>query len=243
MLYLSRLILNVRDRYARQDLGDVHQLHRTILGAFPQAPDAAPARQHFGILFRAEPIPDQPLLARILIQSSHAPSWSHLPPGYLAPAPDDRGNPAVRPLDGEYERLIPGITLRFRLRANPTQRIGKQNEQQDEKWRGKRVELRREEDQLRWIGRKAEQGGFRLLSIATRPDLADVRISPSAKVIGVRSKEPTRPRMTFGAALFEGLLQVQDVERFRQTLITGVGSGKAYGFGLLSIASLPGGAA
>jgi hypothetical protein len=31
---------------------------------------------------------------------------------------------------------------------------------------------------------------------------------------------------------------VQDVERFRQTLISGIGSGKAYGFGLLSIATL-----
>jgi CRISPR system Cascade subunit CasE len=243
MLYLSRLILNVPDRRARQDLSDVHQLHRTILGAFPEAHDSDTARQHFGILFRAEPMPDQPLLARILVQSSHEPNWSHLPLGYLAPAPDDRGNPAVRPLDGEYERLVPGMMLRFRLRANPTQRIGKNNQQQDEKWRGKRVELRREEDQLMWIGRKAEQGGFRLLSIATRPDLADVRISPQAKVVGVRSKEPTRPRMTFGATLFEGLLQVQDVERFRQTLITGVGSGKAYGFGLLSIASISGGAA
>jgi CRISPR system Cascade subunit CasE len=243
MLYLSRLIVNVRDRVARQDLGDVHQLHRTILGAFPQAPDSDTARQHFGILFRAEPIPDQPLLARILVQSSYEPTWSHLSPGYLAPAPDDRGNPAVRPLDGEYERLVAGMMLRFRLRANPTQRISQNNQQQDEKWRGKRVELRREEDQLRWIGRKAEHSGFRLLSIATRPDLVDVCISPQAKVIGVRSNEPTRPRMTFGAALFEGLLQVQDVDRFRHTLMTGVGSGKAYGFGLLSIASISGGAA
>lgn len=242
MLYLSRLMLNMRDQHVRQDLANVHELHRTILGAFPQAPDSKTARQHFGILFRAEPVADQPLLARILVQSSYEPNWSHLLPGYLAPTPDDRGNPAVRPLDGEYERLMPGMTLRFRLRANPTQRISPKREQRDEHWHGRRVELRREEDQLTWLGRKAEQGGFRLLSIATRPDLADVRISPQAKVIGVRSNEPTRPRMTFGAALFEGRLQVQDVERFRQTLITGVGSGKAYGFGLLSIASIPGAA-
>jgi len=236
MLYLSRLILNLRDRYARQDLADVHELHRTILGAFPAAPDSNTARQHFGILFRAEPLPDQPLQARILVQSAHEPDWSRLRAGYLAPATDDRGNPAVRALDGEYERLAAGMKLRFRLRANPTQRIGKGNTDQAEKWRGKRVELRREKDQLRWIGRKAEQGGFRLLSVATRPGLADVRISPQANVVGNRRAD--RTTMTFGAALFEGLLEVQDIERFRHTLSTGIGSGKAYGFGLLSIATL-----
>jgi CRISPR system Cascade subunit CasE len=42
--------------------------------------------------------------------------------------------------------------------------------------------------------------------------------------------------MTFGSVLFEGVLQVTDPDGFRETLATGIGSGKAYGFGLLSIA-------
>ncbi|HEX6291262.1 MAG TPA: type I-E CRISPR-associated protein Cas6/Cse3/CasE [Herpetosiphonaceae bacterium] len=240
MLYLSRLMLNVRDRNVRRDLADVQQLHRTILRAFPSVPEGVSAREHFGILFRAEPVTDQPLVVRVLVQSTHTPDWSHLLTGYLAPPADDRPNPAVRQLL-DYDHVVAGMTLRFRLRANPTQRIGKGNLEQDVKWRGKRVELRREADQLTWIGRKAEQGGFRLLSIATRPDLADVRISPQAKVVGARSKDPIRKPMTFGAVLFEGLLQVQDRDRFRQTLIAGIGSGKAYGFGLMSIGTSRGG--
>jgi CRISPR system Cascade subunit CasE len=238
MLYLSRLILNLRDRNARRDLADVQQLHRTILRAFPETPDRdKKAREYFGVLFRAEPLPDQPLAARVLVQSAYQPDWSHLLSGYLAPPLDDRPNPAVRAVD-DYDRIVAGMALRFRLRANPTQRIGKNNTDQDEKWRGKRVELRREEDQYSWIARKAEQGGFRLLKVATRADLENVRISPQANVVGYRSHEPLRPKMTFGVALFEGLLEVQDVERFRQTLISGIGSGKAYGFGLLSIATM-----
>ena len=237
MLYLSRLILNLRDRHARQDLADVQQLHRTILKAFPLAPDSQMARQHFGILFRAEPMPDQPLLARMLVQSSHEPDWSHLPTGYLAPSSAGHANPAVRRID-DYALIVAGMTLRFRLRANPTKRISKYDPEQKTEWHSKRVELRSEHEQLTWITRKAEQGGFRLLSIATRPDLANVRISPQAKVAGARGKGSDRTNMTFGATLFEGLLEVQDVERFQQTLSTGIGSGKAYGFGLLSIATL-----
>src|SRR3954468_2412135 len=102
MLYLSRLILNLRNQHARQDLADVHELHRTVLRAFPAAPKPDAARQHFGILFRAEPMPDRPLAARVLVQSSYRPDWSHLPPDYLTSAPDARGNPALRSLDGEY---------------------------------------------------------------------------------------------------------------------------------------------
>ncbi len=242
MLYLSRLLLNLRSRHARHDLADVQQLHCTILNAFPEAPDKKVARQHFGVLFRAEPLPDQPLVARVLVQSTHEPNWSHLPPEYLAPPIDDRPSATFRAVD-DYARIVAGIKLHFRLRANPTQRISKTNTDQDEKWRGQRVELRKEADQLEWIARKAEQGGFGLLSVATRRDLADVRISPQANVTGYRTENLERRKMTFGAVLFEGVLEVQDVDRFRQTLIAGIGSGKAYGFGLLSVASLSGGAA
>ena len=71
------------------------------------------------------------------------------------------------------------------------------------------------------------------------PDVADVRVAPESKVLGwreVRDEINSKRRLTFGAALFEGVLEIMDAEVFRQTLAEGIGSGKAYGFGLLSIA-------
>lgn len=238
MPYLSRLILNLRSTYARQDIADVHQLHRTIMRAFPAAPDPDMARQHFGVLFRAEALAEQPLAMRVLVQSRHLPNWSHLPLDYLAPAPDERGNPAVRSLDAEYEQIAVGMTLRFLLRANPTRRISQSNRAQGEQWRGKRVELRDDRDRLEWLERKAKAGGFALLSVATRPDLPDTRVSPQPNAIGYRRRDAERAKLTFGAVVFEGLLEVRDLARFRETLLDGIGSGKAYGFGLLSIATV-----
>ncbi len=72
-MYLSRLILDVRQPRVRRDLSDVYRLHRTILSAFPQAPDNVPARAHFGILYRIEPISDMPWLVRLLVQSREQP--------------------------------------------------------------------------------------------------------------------------------------------------------------------------
>lgn len=240
MVYLSRLLFNLHNHQARTDLADVKEMHKTIMNAFPLAPDQKVVRQHFGVLFRAESVPDQPLVARVLVQSTYKPDWSHLVPGYLAPAPDSRGNPAVRPLDDDYAHLRIGAQLRFRLRANPTQRIGKNNMDQHERWRGKRVELPDEEAQLKWLHRKAEQGGFQLLSVAPVATPVDVRMQQQPNALGDRAKQRQRKHLTFGATMFEGWLSVHDVNRFRQTLIEGIGSGKAYGFGLLSIATVRG---
>lgn len=241
MLYLSRLLLNLRDRVARHDLGDIHELHRTILRAFPDAPNPATARQHFGILFRVDPLAEPPWQARLLVQSTYRPDWSFLPEGYLAPSSDERGNPAVRELEDEYGRIVSGTILRFRLRANPTKRISAHNsEERTTKWHGKRVDLRREEDQIAWLHRKAEQSGFRLLAVDVAPDVPDVRVMPQAGAYGYRRIDGKRQKLTFGAVVFEGRLEVQDVERFRSALIEGIGSGKAYGFGLLSVAGQPG---
>jgi len=42
--------------------------------------------------------------------------------------------------------------------------------------------------------------------------------------------------MAFGAALFEGVLEVAEAAAFGAALREGVGPGKAFGFGLLSVA-------
>jgi CRISPR system Cascade subunit CasE len=52
----------------------------------------------------------------------------------------------------------------------------------------------------------------------------------------VGRKPPGPHRMTFQSVRFEGLLTVIDPERFCQTLAAGIGSAKAFGFGLLSVA-------
>lgn len=239
MIYLSRLILDTRSSQVRRDIGDCHQLHRRLMRAFPDIEATPAARAHLGILYRTEAMPQEPRLLRVLVQSSVAPDWSRLPASYLGPAPDDRGNPAIRNVDEEYQRLVNGLQIRFRLRANPTRRISRANTEQAEKWRGKRVEIRDEAEQLAWLARKGEQGGFRLLNVASVPDMPDVRSSMQEKVRGKRPEHPDAParQLRFGAVLFEGHLEVTDADRFRNTLQSGIGSGKAFGFGLLSIAT------
>ncbi|HWQ33230.1 MAG TPA: type I-E CRISPR-associated protein Cas6/Cse3/CasE [Blastocatellia bacterium] len=235
-MYLSRLILNPRSRAVRNDLSDCRGLHRTILSAFPQAiKDQGGARAEFGVLFRADAEPRSGRIT-LLVQSQTEPDWSRLPQDYLLDDADELDNPAVKQVDDKYNALSKGLRLRFRLRANPTRRLPLLIENRVGKERGKRVEIFREEEQLAWLRRKGEQHGFRLLAARVNPNVLNARANPEGKVIGWR--ERSQPPMKFGSVLFEGELEIADAEKFRQTLAQGIGSGKAYGFGLLSIAPL-----
>jgi CRISPR system Cascade subunit CasE len=230
MIYLSRLCLNGRNRLVRQDVADCREMHRTVLRAFPRAPEGAAPGDAFGVLYRLETGGQG--RPRLLVQSVQVPDWSEIAAfeGYLDPeAPGE--NPDVKEVGGLYGALQPGHTLRFRLRANPTKRVGKSGEAN---WVGKRVDLRTEEEQLSWLVRKGEAGGFAVVLAQASPDVPNVRTVPEGAVIGDRRRDSRA--MTFGSVLFEGLLRVTDPDRFRMALREGIGSGKAYGFGLLSVA-------
>jgi CRISPR system Cascade subunit CasE len=235
-MYLSRLVLNPGSRAVRNDLSDCRGLHRTILSAFPQAnKEQGGARAEFGVLFRADANSHSGRIT-LLVQSQTEPDWSQLPKDYLLDDFDELENPAVKRVDKSYDALSEGMRLRFRLRANPTRRLPLLIENRVGKERGKRVEIFGEEDQLDWLRRKGEQHGFRLLAACVNPNVVNARANPEGKIIGWR--EHSQPPMKFGSALFEGELEVVNAEAFREALRNGIGSGKAYGFGLLSVASI-----
>jgi len=225
MLYLSQLIVDGRCREARHDLGDCHALHQRVLMGFPDVAGSVAARERFGVLYRSEPMDGG---ARILVQSRDRPDWSRLPAGYL------RG-PALGPkrVDETYERIAVGQELVFRLRANPTRRIAERNTTQAARWRGKRVDVRGEHEQVAWLRRKGEAAGFVLLEVRAKGGVADTRTLGTAERVRGRSDDH---QLTFRSVVFEGRLRVTDAGQFRDALETGIGSGKSFGFGLLSIA-------
>jgi CRISPR system Cascade subunit CasE len=233
-MYLSRLVLNPRSRAVRNDLGDCRDLHRTILSTFPQAQkDQGGARAEFGLLYRADTEARSGRIT-LLVQSSAKPVWSRLPKDYLLNDFDEFDNPAVKRVDESFDALRKGMRLRFRLRANPTKRLPLLIENRMGKERGKRVDIFGEENQLAWLARKAGEHGFRLLAARVNPNIVNARVNSEDKVVGWRTR--SEPPMKFGSALFEGELEITDAEAFKRTLAEGIGSGKSYGFGLLSVA-------
>lgn len=234
MTYLSRIILDQRNPQVRRDLADRQALHRSVMRAFlDHAPGGAPARTQLAVLYRVEPLPDTPRYVRLLVQSAAAPRWSQFAPACLGPSPDARGNPAVRRIDDAYAQIAAGTTYTFRLVANPTKRIAMRR---DDPLHGKRVHLLHEAEHLAWLARKAADHGFRLAESASAADALAVRVTSLPRVYGYRPQADAG-LLTLGGVRFDGRLTVVDPTAFVAALIHGIGSGKAYGFGLLSIAS------
>ncbi len=242
-MYLSQLVLEPgRETYRL--LGDIHALHRLIMRGFPQGANGR-AREEFGVLFRIEPSgPGEPV--RVLVQSRVRPDWPELE-GIAVLGP--------KPLDRLLGSVGPGSVYRFRLRANPTRRVHPKAAEGKDEARGraraerpesvgKRVAIYGDERRLAWLARQAAQHGFRLLEV----EVGDARL-PNAGVfgrdrgeywIGERRGAGSARRVVVESALFEGVLEVTDPERFRAALERGIGPAKAFGCGLLSIAPFRG---
>lgn len=92
----------------------------------------------------------------------------------------------------------------------------------------KRVPLKTKEDLRKWIDRKSEQCGFAISS------LKPLEIGP---VVDTYFKK-RRAKGYHSSVVFRGVLEVTDSEKFIKTYLNGIGSAKAFGFGLFLLAPL-----
>jgi len=229
-MYLSRLLLNPRSKEVRRDQADCHVLHARVMAAFPQASSGNGARSEYSVLFRV----DRGTNPVLYVQSAEPPDWSSLPHAYLLYHGKD--NPACKSVAKQYECLRSGMVLRFRLRANPTKKIETKTGPDGRRCNGKRVDIQSEEDQIKWLMRKGQASGFELMRVLGDGDVVDVRVLQEPKVEGVKASDPQSKPMTFGSVLYEGHLRIVDHSLFLHAVKSGIGPGKAYGFGLLSLA-------
>jgi CRISPR system Cascade subunit CasE len=114
----------------------------------------------------------------------------------------------------------------FQLCANPTKKIASKADGTVTK-NGRRVPLGKREELVDWIKRKGEQGGF-LVNEGT------LRTFSRRREYFVKKGRPG----LHSAVEFQGVLTVTDPARFHETFTRGIGSAKAFGFGLLVIARI-----
>ncbi len=117
---------------------------------------------------------------------------------------------------------------RFSLLANPTKKLRVDNADGSRKKNGRRVPVVRREELVAWLQRKAEAGGFHVNADSLRT------ISRGREFF----HKDGRSHGTHAAVEFQGELTVTDPAQFRATVAAGVGSAKAFGFGLLVMAPI-----
>ncbi|MGW2654411.1 type I-E CRISPR-associated protein Cas6/Cse3/CasE [Streptomyces sp. NPDC001478] len=227
MTHLTRCPLNpVR---ARRLTGSPQRLHAAVAAAFPPPPGGQTTGHR--VLWRLEEKDNQPTL---LILSPTPPDLTHLveQAGWPRLATPDAPGWDTRPYTPLLEHLHTGMRLRFRLTANPTRAVHRPGR------RGVRTALTTPADQIQWLLDRAAAAGF------TIP--VDKGISSAGTCVTVSATRALRfPRTTnsgarrevhLRTATYDGLLDVVDPDALRRTLTDGIGHGKAYGCGLLTLA-------
>jgi CRISPR system Cascade subunit CasE len=219
-MYLSQLILNDRNPKVRRHLSNIHDLHRGIMLAFPDE-QREQARADWHVLFRLEP--DSNIL---LVQSAIEPDWGRLPNEYLI----DRHSKLFAPEVSQFpiDRLF-----QFRLKANPSKR---------NKETKKTMGLYFQPDQVAWLQRQADRHGFGVESIDTIPspnlwgskDKSKTVEDDSPALLGKKNQHHIKVH----TVLFQGILKVQDPSLLVSAIQQGIGRGKSYGCGLLSLSRI-----
>ena len=188
----------------------------------PPADDALPrrlgptARNALGVLFRIEDAAGPARSPRILLQSREHPDPSRLPAGYGTTTKD------ISALIG---LLSNGLTVRYRIDANPVRKPGHTTKAATG---AKAVIPLSGADADDWWARQAEErSGLKLTSTHTTP-LTAAR--------GERHQDKHQIRHT--RTRFEGTAVVTDHTTLQQRILEGIGRGKSYGCGLLSLAPL-----
>ena len=126
------------------------------------------------------------------------------------------------------DRISEGSRWHFRLIANPT--VSK-TERNGTDARGKVYGHITPEYQKKWLLDRADRHGFSL-------DEEAFRVVRSQWLRFRKGSDGGRP-VTLLAVTYEGTLSVTDPELFCQVLVNGLGRGKAYGLGMLTVVNLP----
>ena len=148
----------------------------------------------------------------------------------LIVSPVDPSRPDWCPPESWQSKPIPDTYFSRRryalqLCANPTKKITKLGADGSPTKNGKRVPLRTREEFVGWITRKGDQGGFTVDEDTLRTFSRGREYFEKQGMHGMHS-----------AVEFQGVLSVTDPAKFHETFTRGIGSAKAFGFGLLVIA-------
>jgi CRISPR system Cascade subunit CasE len=207
-LWLARITLDTRHRAVRHDLRDTVAMHRRLMSLFHDDLGEQP-RAQAAALYRLEDTPTGPA---VLVQSTRRPAPDKLPTGY--------GHFDLRELTPLLDALKPGTLVHYRIAANPTKRA----------WKGDRagkIVALAGADADAWWNRQAPQHGLDLLSLVSSPQ-------PTAH--GERNGERSNAKVTHVVTRFDGRAVVSDVDQVRAAVTAGIGRGKSFGCGLLSLA-------
>ncbi|MFE6446371.1 type I-E CRISPR-associated protein Cas6/Cse3/CasE [Nocardiopsis dassonvillei] len=224
MTWLTKITPDLSSRRARAAFANAGELHRLLIDLVsPQLGEGRmpSPRQHTGLLFRVDEGRTGPVL---LVQSHNRLDLTQISDGI--------GEAAQRDLSPFLNGLEKGKEVRYRLAATPCKRLGKSEKNAERLGDRARPGVNAYTRPLygadadQWWRDRAGRHGLDLR------DVLSTGLSPALDR-GRSGKRRVRLHMT----RFDGYAVINDPEAVRKAVVEGVGRGKSFGCGMLSLAS------
>ncbi|MGP4001373.1 type I-E CRISPR-associated protein Cas6/Cse3/CasE [Streptomyces sp. 8N706] len=206
---LARIRLNPLSRAVQRDLRDATEMHRTLMKLMPDNLGDTP-RKNTGLLYRLDETDES---STLIVQSRTPLDATRLPTEY--------GRIDVKDLAPMFGALRKGLAVRYRIVLNPVKRERLPLDRKNQ--RGRIVPLDGP-DADQWWSRRAADAGLQLHT------LLPTSLTP------VRPRTKAAPPMRHSLLRYDGTATVTDTDALTEAVLTGIGRGKAYGAGLLSLA-------
>ena len=207
-MYLSRIKLNLNNRRTIQALASPAIFHGAIESALGGV-EGAERERH---LWRSDSLGKERYL---LVLTEEIPNFSSIVQQFSYKGESWE----TKAYDPFLDQIHDGSVFYFRLRANPTYSRPQEGK------RGKVCAHITRERQREWLKRQGEKYGFALNETSydvTKTEWYQFR------------KGNTKNKISMLSVTFEGVLKVEDTEKFRKAMVNGIGREKAYGMGLLT---------
>lgn len=245
-MFLTKFPLNMTRRETRRMLASPYRLHAAIAGSFPTGTSSDKTGR---LLWRVDRSPDGP--ANLYVVSPEVPSLVGLDEQIGWPDLDPQWK--TRNYDPFLSHIKEGQIYAFRLVANP---VVSRCDMRNARGSSKRIPHLTPLQQAAWlVGRdayetqgveppelfakdspsRAERNGFAVVRTGEGQGLQLV-VSDSRKTDFYQGDK--RRKMTLATARYDGVLEVSDSDLLRHALTFGIGHGKGFGCGLLTLARL-----
>ncbi|MDY6050705.1 MAG: type I-E CRISPR-associated protein Cas6/Cse3/CasE [Corynebacterium sp.] len=232
MMTFSRIYLNPHLRQGRKLLTNPEAMHAAVSAAFPPNLDESSGR----VLWRVDHHSYNPSLKQapehvLYIVAPAKPRLTHIAEQAGWESSEDNVTETIADYTRFLDSLMADQIWRFELVANPTRSLS-----QGTGKRGKRVPCVTIGHQTEWLMKQAPKAGF-TFNLDTDDAIAPTVVAKDHLAFphddGDRRKWQ---KLRLTAVRYTGVLKVTDAEKLRYTLTHGLGRGRAYGCGLMTLA-------
>lgn len=207
-MYLSRVEIDYKNRLTSKELNHLGAFHNWVEQSFPKEIESNKRSRK---LWRIDNLQNRSYL---LVLSEDMPDLNMLEKYGV------KGTGETKEYEEFLNSLKDGDRMKFRVVLNTTKSISNRKF-----GRGKVIPLTSEEDQIKYLIDRSEKNGFEL-----HPEDFYLVRSGFEKVL-----KNGEQRLDLIKAEFQGELTIIDIEKFKDTLVSGIGKKKAYGFGMMTV--------